>query len=424
MPKNIRYTLLNYLPCFFEIEKEINQNRITILNNSQNNGNYIIYLVEREIRVKDNFALQYAISKSKELNLPLKIIHPKVYYSHKPKEIFINAQIKQTQNIFLKYSFDFEIYNGDILNYLKKLNPTLLILDFNPILNRFWVDLMPFKIIEIDGHNICPARFISHKQEYMASTIRRKIYREINQYLTEFDNFNNKKVEVDFALEDFIQNKLKFYAEFKNDPSKNITSKLSKYLNLGFISSQRVALEVIKADVDNTNKEVFLEELIIRKELADNFCLYADFKSFKNTPVWAKKSLDEHKFDYKKYLYSYNELKNAKTHDSLWNATQNELLKTGTMHPYLRMYWAKMLLKWTKTPEIALEYLIKLNDTYAYDAPSANGYAGILWSIASLHDKPFRDYFITGKIRRMNPKSIQKKFNLENYLIQHQISEI
>jgi len=418
MPKNIRYTILSNLANSFEIEKEINQNRITLLNNTNNNGKCIIYLIEREIRAKDNFALQFAFLKANELNLPLKIIHPKITYSYKPKNDFINSQIEQVQKIFCKFNIDFEIYDGDIFNYTKSLNPALLVLDFNPILNRSWVKLMPFKIIEIDGHNICPARIISQKQEYMASTIRRKIYQEINQYINEFDNFNNEKVEADYVLEDFIKNKLQYYAEFKNDPSKNVTSKLSKYLNLGFISSQRVALEVIKADVDDINKEVFLEELIIRKELADNFCLYGDFKSFKNTPSWAKKSLDEHKYDYRKYIYSYDELKNAKTHDLLWNATQNELLKTGSIHPYLRMYWAKMILEWTNSAEVALKYAIKLNDTYAYDSPSANGYVGILWSIASLHDKPFRDYFITGKVRRMNSKNIQKKFNLEKYLIQ------
>ena len=33
-----------------------------------------------------------------------------------------------------------------------------------------------FKIYEVDGHNTIPARFVSDKQEYSASTMRRKIY--------------------------------------------------------------------------------------------------------------------------------------------------------------------------------------------------------------------------------------------------------
>ena len=205
------------------------------------------------------------------------------------------------------------------------------------------------KIIEIDGHNIVPARFISDKQEYNAATLRRKIYYHICPFLTEFDNLANIKVEADFVLEDFIKNKLPYYAESKNNPSKNVLSGLSKYLNLGFISAQRVALEVIKSDAADINKEAYLEELIVRKELADNFCLYAkNFKDFSGIPGWAKNSLDYHKDDLRPYLYLLQELENAKTHDELWNASQNQLRNEGVIHGYLRMYWAKKILEWTK----------------------------------------------------------------------------
>lgn len=165
----------------------------------------------------------------------------------------------------------------------------MLILDFNPILKRNYLKNADFKIYEVDGHNIIPARFISDKQEYSAVTMRRKIYYNILPFLTEFDNLTTEKVEADYVLEDFIKDKLSYYAEYKNDISKNVLSGLSKYLNLGFISSQRIALEVIRSEVDDINKETFLEELIIRKELADNFCLYAkNFKDFSGVPYGQK----------------------------------------------------------------------------------------------------------------------------------------
>ena len=188
-------------------------------------------------------------------------------------------------------------------------------------------------------------------------------------------------------------------------------------MNLGFISSQRVALEIIKSNTAQENKESFLEELVIRKELSDNFCLYTEnFKNFSGIPTWAKTSLNNHKFDLRTYTYSLKEFEEAKTHDKLWNAAQNQLLKEGSIHAYLRMYWAKKILEWTNSPSNALNTAIYLNDKYAYDSPSSNGYTGILWAIGGLHDRAFINYPITGKIRRMTYDSMKKKYNLTEYI--------
>ena len=417
MPRIIRNTLLNYIPVNFETENYINSARIWGVKEFPIKSGCIIYLCERELRTKDNFALQFAIKKSKDLNLPLKIIHPRKKYEYKPKQKFIDKQIKQTQYLFQNLGLCFEITNKKPYEIINFENPTMLIIDFNPILRRAYLKKLDCKIYEIDGHNIIPARFVSDKQEYSASTLRAKIYNNIYPFLTEFSNLSTEKIEADYVLEDFINNKLPYYRELKNDPSQNVTSDLSKYLNLGFISSQRVALEIIKSDVSNKNKEAFLEELLVRKELADNFCLYTkSFKDFSSVPYWAKTSLEVHKSDLRTYIYLPQELENAKTHDKLWNAAQIQLVKEGKVHGYLRMYWAKKILEWTTSPNEALKTAIYLNDKYAYDAPSANGYVGILWAIVGLHDRAFRDYPVTGKIRRMTYNSIKKKYNLTKYL--------
>ncbi len=417
MPRIVRNTLLNYIPTDFATEQTINPLRIFELNNKPIRNGEIIYLCEREIRVKDNFALQFALQKSKELNLPLKIIHPKINYNYQQKQEFIDNQIEQAKTQFRNMGLDFEIIEKTPQEIIKNINPAILIIDFNPILKRDYLKKADFKIYEIDGHNIIPARFVSSKQEYNAATLRSKIYHNIYSFLTEFHNLIIEKVEADLVLEDFIKNKLQYYSENKNNPSLNVTSGLSKYLNLGFIASQRVALEVTKSGVKDTNKEAFLEELIIRKELADNFCLYSkSFKDFSSIPNWAKMSLNNHRLDIRPYLYSLQVLENAKTHDKLWNATQIQLIKEGTIHGYLRMYWAKKILEWMSTPEEALETAIYLNDKYAYDAPSANGYVGILWAIGGLHDRAFADYPVTGKIRRMTYDSMKRKYDLSNYI--------
>ena len=417
MPRIIKNTLLNYIPTDSVIEQIINPARIFEFNNKPIKSGKIIYMCEREIRAKDNFALQFALQKSKKLNLPLKIIHPKNNYEYNLKQKFIDSQIAQAEKQFKQIGLDFEVIEKTPDEIIKNLNPALIILDFNPILKRKYLKNADFKIYEIDGHNIIPTRFVSDKQEYSATTLRRKIYYKISPFLTEFDNLTTEKVEADYVLENFIKNKLQYYAEYKNDISKDVLSGLSKYINLGFISSQRVALEVIKSGVNDINKEVFLEELIVRKELADNFCLYANsFKDFSGVPSWAKISLENHKHDIRPYIYSTDELENAKTHDKLWNATQIQLMREGIIHGYLRMYWAKKISEWTPSPKEALKTAIYLNDKYAYDSPSANGYVGILWAIAGLHDRAFVDYPITGKIRRMTYDSLKRKYDLGDYL--------
>ena len=417
MPRIIRNTLLNYISTDFIIEQKTNPARIYELNSKPIRKGEIVYLCEREIRAKDNFALQFAIEKSKELNLSLKIIHPKIKYDYRQKQRFIDNQVEQTKTQFSNIGLDFEIIENTPVEIIKNTKPAILIIDFNPILKRDYLKNADFKIYEIDGHNIIPAKFVSKKQEYSAATLRIKIYHNIYPFLTEFMNLTSDKVEADYVLDDFIKNKLQYYSENKNNPSVNVISSLSKYLNLGFISSQRIALEVIQSGVKDINKETFLEELIIRKELSDNFCLYSkSFKNFSSIPNWAKMSLENHKYDIRPYIYSIEMLESAKTHDKLWNATQTQLVKEGIIHGYLRMYWAKKILEWMSTPEEALKTAIYLNDKYAYDAPSANGYVGILWAIGGLHDRAFADFLVTGKVRRMTYDSIKRKYDLFSYI--------
>ncbi len=416
MRKIVKNTMLEYVTRNLEIETEINHHRIFEYNQKKIIKGEIIYLCEREIRLEDNFALQFAIKNAKDLNANLRVITPKIHYEHWLKSDFINNQIMQVKNNFINAGLDFEIVE-DVLSFIKQKEIAVLIIDFNPILERSWLNEVNCKIYEIDGHNIIPARFVSNKQEYSAGIFRPKIYYNISEFLTEFPAFGKQKTSADLVLEDFIKNKLIKYNEFRNNPTLDYTSNLSKYLNLGFISSQRVAIEVVKSNASRENKEAFLEELVVRKELADNFCLYAKgFKTIDSIPNWAKQTLENHRFDLRTYLYSLDELENCLTHDSLWNASQKQLVNEGKIHGYLRMYWAKKILEWTISTEQALNYAIYLNDKYAFDAPSANGYVGILWAIAGLHDRAFRDWEVTGKIRRFSYGSIKRNFDIKKYI--------
>ena len=160
----------------------------------------------------------------------------------------------------------------------------------------------------------------------------------------------------------------------------------------------------------------FLRVLLRLSEASLLATALINYKDFSSIPNWAKTSLEYHKSDLRTYIYLPEELEYAKTHDKLWNATQIELINKGKIHGYLRMYWAKKILEWTNSPYEALNIAIYLNDKYAYDAPSANGYTGILWAIGGLHDRAFNDYPVTGKIRRMTYDSIFKKVYINNYI--------
>jgi deoxyribodipyrimidine photo-lyase len=159
-----------------------------------------------------------------------------------------------------------------------------------------------------------------------------------------------------------------------------------------------------------------VEELVVRRELADNFCRYnQQYDSPACFPDWAHKSLEACKSDPREYIYTQEQFEQAQTHDELWNAAQNEMLRTGKMHGYMRMYWAKKILEWTAHPADAMKIAIYLNDTYELDGRDPNGYAGIAWSIGGVHDRAWFPRPIFGLVRYMARSGCEKKFDVKAY---------
>ncbi|MBP1734596.1 MAG: Deoxyribodipyrimidine photo-lyase photolyase (Photoreactivating enzyme), partial [Deltaproteobacteria bacterium] len=219
------------------------------------------------------------------------------------------------------------------------------------------------------------------------------------------------------VLKRFIEGKLGRYDSDRNDPNKDGQSGLSPFLHFGHISAQRIALEVMKENAAGESRDAFLEELIIRRELSDNFCFYNDqYDSVGGFPEWAKKTLNQHGKDKRPYLYSLEDFEGAKTHDDLWNAAQIEMVKRGKMHGYMRMYWAKKILEWTQSPEEAMNIAIYLNNRYELDGRDPNGYAGIAWSIGGVHDRAWNERNVFGKIRYMSYNGCRSKFNTDSYI--------
>jgi deoxyribodipyrimidine photo-lyase len=222
------------------------------------------------------------------------------------------------------------------------------------------------------------------------------------------------------TLTQFLKTKLSAYSSRRNDPTEDGVSNLSPYLHFGQISAQRVALEVRKQNVGKESRDDFLEELIVRRELSDNFCYYnPDYDRFAGFPEWARKTLNEHRADRREYLYSLEQFEGGNTHDDLWNAAQREMLDTGKMHGYMRMYWAKKILEWTASPEDALEIAILLNDRYELDGRDTNGYVGIAWSIGGVHDRAWQERAVSGKVRYMSYGGCKAKFSIKTYIERH-----
>jgi deoxyribodipyrimidine photo-lyase len=179
-----------------------------------------------------------------------------------------------------------------------------------------------------------------------------------------------------------------------------------------------VALAVRDAEAPSEDRKAFLEQLIVRRELSINFVRFnPHYDRLQGAEPWALRTLDEHRRDEREYRYSEAQLENAETHDPLWNAAQQQMVVGGWMHGYLRMYWAKKILEWTRSPEEAFEIAVRLNDRYELDGRDPNGYTGIAWAMGGKHDRawgPERPVY--GKIRYMSYPSTSRKFDSKAYI--------
>ena len=157
-------------------------------------------------------------------------------------------------------------------------------------------------------------------------------------------------------LSRFLRYRLAGYSTNRNQPDLDGTSQLSPYLHFGHIGPHAVAVAVKDAVRPRRIARAFLEEFIVRRELAINFVRYnSHYDTFDASEPWADRTLRVHTQDKRKYLYSEAQLENAETHDPLWNAAQKQMVLTGWMHGYLRMYWAKKILEWSLSPTEALQ---------------------------------------------------------------------
>ena len=440
----------------------VNIKRVRNLKRGKHIEGPVLYWMSRDQRVNDNWALAYAIEIAESTGQPLLVVFTLAdnFLGAAWRQYdFMIRGLKKTEARLHELNIPFTILIGQpetiLPNFIIAHGVSHLVMDFDPLkVKRSWqqkvTDLISISTDLVDAHNIVPCFIASDKEEFAAYTLRPKIKKLLPEFMDDFPPILKQQYKVTLkrvqweavlialkldrtvkpveyltpgekgamaVLEKFMEIGISEYASKRNDPNENHVSGLSPYLHFGHISSQRIALELTINIPRDENTDAFLEELIVRKELADNFCYYNDhYDSPDGFRSWAINTLNEHVHDKREFLYSSEQLEQARTHDSLWNAAQTEMLVKGKMHGYLRMYWAKKILEWTQNPGEALRTAIYLNDRYQLDGRDPNGYTGCAWSIGGVHDRAWSNRAVFGKIRYMNRAGCERKFDVNRYI--------
>lgn len=442
----------------------LNLDRVRLLKPGQNGTGPVVYWMSRDQRVHDHWALLYAQQEALAHQRPLVVVFCLTdHFSGAAlrQYDFMLRGLEEVSRELAELRINFFLLSGnpgkEIGPFLRRVKAFSLISDFDPLrVKQRWKKAVgrdvsvPF--YEVDAHNIVPCWRASSKQEFGAYTLRPKIHKVLSGYVGSFPPLKKhphgysrsckeisaneilKGLNVDQtiapvsgtvpgeqaamrALRSFVKNRLSGYSRRRNDPVQDGQSGLSPYFHFGQLSPQRAALEVSQSSAPQNDQEAFLEELIIRRELADNFCFYnASYDSVQCVPAWAGATLARHARDRREHSYTFRQFESAQTHDDLWNAAQLEMTVCGKMHGYLRMYWAKKILEWTPSVESAWKTAVRLNDVYELDGRDPNGYAGIAWALGGVHDRAWGERNIFGKIRYMNDKGCRSKFDTAKYI--------
>ena len=377
-------------------------------------------------RIHYNHGLNKALELCEMYSLELQIVLFRVKEENERNNLFFTKGISGYQGFLSKFTNNVYYFEETTDFFYKVLKKSTTVIKDKAYLKehlalqekiQHFLDAENIIMTLVESNVVVPITYASNKEEYSARTIRPKIMSKINEFddIIDFRGptflYEQKAKEL---LRYFIETNLNKYDQ-RSDPSKSLTSELSPYLKYGFISP----LEIVKKvqEYEHINGEMFIEELIVRRELSYNFVYYnKNYNEFKHmTYNWAYDTMENHIFDDREYIYYKEDYINFRTHDKYFNAAMKEMVYLGKMHGYMRMYWAKKILEWSQTYEIAYETIISLNNYYFLDGNTPNGYTGAAW-IFGKHDRAWGERFIFGKIRYMNENGLKRKFNIDDYV--------
>lgn len=441
----------------------VDSGRMRNLRGGEAGAGPVLYWMRREQRVNDNWALLQAQDMALELGRPLGVVFclaPKSAAEGHRHDWFILTGLRQAARALARLKIPFFLLEGDPVREIPafgaRFSAACLVTDCTPLRSArseedAVCERIKVPVVQVDAHNVVPVWSVSGKQELAARTLRPKLRRLLPRYLTELPAvrrhprpWREPVAEPDWdatvcrrrsstpkgmlrwcepgeaaaqaALRRFLDERLAAYDVARNDPTVAGQSDLSPYLHSGQLAPQRVALAAAQRP-EAAGREAFLEELLVRRELSDNFCHFnPNYDDYEGLPAWGRRTLEDHLGDRRERIYSLEQFAAAATHEQLWNAAQTELVVRGKLPGYLRMYWAKKILEWTPDPAVALDIANTLNDRYSLDGRDPNGYVGCAWAIGGLHDRPWAERPVFGKIRYMNLAGCRRKFRVERYL--------
>ncbi|MGL5295588.1 MAG: deoxyribodipyrimidine photo-lyase [Culicoidibacterales bacterium] len=423
-------------------------------------GKGVLYYARHAIRLRNNPALTYAKRYADEHGLPLRVIYYLGLHEGEQKKSqrqwrFLFEGVEEFAESLIAAGINVEIFAGveqELVDMLKQAQCVVFDVGYLRA-HRKWqtriCEEIQCRCVSVETNVLVPVEEVLQKQAYSAGVFRPKYMTCVQQYLCShnkiersddkgkilgksllnFSDFcaNNKDLIIpikypemskwrggskaaEAQLQLFIKNGLCQYGKLETSLHTQSYSQLSPYLHFGHISPLTIYFEIIMSGAPQATVDGFLEQLLVRRELAINFVYYCPmYDQFPHAlPQWSRQTLARHISDIRTHTYTYEILESGQTHDPIWNEIQNRLVLTGEIQSYLRMYWGKKVIEWTKTYEQAWEYLIRLNDTYALDGQDPNGYTGIAWCFG-LHDRAFKERVVFGKIRYMNETGIKKR---------------
>ncbi len=427
-------------------------------------GRYVLYWMQQSQRAAGNPALEHAVGEANRLRLPVVVgfgltaDYPEANRRH---YAFMLQGLREVGQTLPARGIGFVVRRGrpDEVALDLAEDAALVVCDRGYLRHqKQWraavAQRAPCRVVQVEGDLVVPVEAASDREESAARTLRPKLQRVWDQWLGPLDEqpveqrYFGPGSEVDFSalekildqlglddsvlpvrrfsggtssararLEGFLEGGLEGYADRRSEPAAMHGSLLSPYLHFGQISPVEIALRVRDAAAgDARDRAAYLEELIVRRELAMNFVHFNDrYDRYDSLPGWARASLEAHAQDRRERTYDARRLERADTHDRYWNAAMREMVHTGYMHNYMRMYWAKKILEWSPSPEAGFATALRLNNRYFLDGRDANSYANVAWTFG-LHDRPWPERPVFGKVRSMTPGGLERKFDMAGYL--------
>ena len=448
---------------------EASRLKVLVDKEARADGRYVQYWMQQAMRAEGNPALDHAIELANGLKLPVLVSfgltgktsepYPEANLRH---YVFLLEGLREVEATLARRGVAFVIRHGapDAVTLALSRDAALLVCDRGYLApQREWqravVGKVTCRTVEVETDAVVPLEAASGKHEVGARTLRPKIMRLWDEYLrdhraptvkvkaTKLDIRSDVdlsdplaaagKLTIDGSvgpvarftgglsaarerLARFLDGGFDGYAESRGQPERATVSHMSPYLHFGQISPVEIALRAKAARKGGADdKASFLEELIVRRELAQNHCWYEPrYATYEAVPEWARRSLDEQRRDKRPYLYDREELEVGRTHDTYWNAAMSEMRETGYMHNRMRMYWGKKILEWSRTPEEGFATTLAMNNKFFVDGRDANSFTNVAW-VYGLHDRPWFRRPIFGIVRYMGENTL-KKFDRDGYV--------